>query len=85
MTDSIVEKIDVVQSLPNKKKRERLKYVYCFMALFMAGVAISGLLFGIFNHKIFTECFVIGSIVYLVYDWYYKHNIARSLDPQTKI
>lgn len=64
-----------------------MKDVYCCMALFMAGVAMSGLLFGNFNYKIFTESFVIGSIVYLVSDWYYKHNIARSkkLDPQTKI
>ncbi len=79
MTDSMVEK--------NEKKRELLKDVYCLTALFMAGVATAGLIRSNFNYRLFTTCFVTTSVVYLVFDWYYKHNITRlkKLDPQTKI
>lgn len=79
MTDSMVEK--------NEKKRELLKDVYCLTALFMAGVATAGLIWSNLNYRLFTISFVTTSVVYLVFDWYYKHNITRSkkLDPQTKI
>lgn len=79
MTDSMVEK--------NEKKRELLKDVYCLTALFMAGVATAGLIRSNFNYRLFTISFVTTSVVYLVFDWYCKHNITRlkKLDPQTKI
>ncbi len=79
MVDSKIEKIEM--------KMKKVNDAYCTLALFMAGVAMAGLIRSNFNYRFFTTCFVIMSVIYLVATSYFRYDMARSRkkDPPMEI